>query len=193
MTLSPVFRSPDAVQALRREGVWDRLMPAARGQAEAIARVRQDMPEVLDACYFQASDDSLVGEPRIEFIQEFFFLIFFRSVLDTLGVAGQDLRFCSELNFCIKGTITAADNLFDDQDKDMLRLSTGSGARFRSILQLMTFERLMARAVSRGVEAGSVSESSSLLLQRELLSRMAAIGAHEGSEEGGIDDLLEPG
>jgi hypothetical protein len=190
-----VFRSDEAVRVLRLEGVWSRLDPAARGQAEAIALVRQDLPKVLDARYVDmgalaavAPDDPI----EVSFVQEFFFLILFRSVLQTVGVGTSGLALCSELNFCIKGTITAADNLFDDQDKALLPLKTGEGARFRSILQLLAFERLASRALERGVRAGSISKAAVEPLQSELLSRMAAIGALEGSEEGGVDGVLTP-
>ena len=194
MTLSPVFRSDEAVQVLRSAGIWNRLEPAARGQAEAIACVKRDLPKILDARYIDTSQ--LVAPPAdtigIEFIQEFFFLILFRSVLQTVGITTADLRLCCELNFCIKGTITAADNLFDEQDKAMLPLTIGHGSRFRSILQLIAFERLMSRALDRGVSAGSLSRSSAAQFQEELLSRMAAIGSLEGSEEGGVDGVMEP-
>ena len=194
MTLSPVFRSDEAVQILRTAGVWSRLDPAARGQADAIARVKQDIPEILDGKYIDlgrlgVDADEPIG---IEFVQEFFFLILFRSVLQTVGVTTVDLRLCCELNFCIKGTITAADNLFDDQDKALLPLKLGQGSRFRSILQLLAFERLTTRALDRGVRAGSISTASSAQFQKELLSRMAAIGSLEGSEEGGVEGVMEP-
>jgi len=194
MTLSPVFRSDEAVQILRTAGVWSRLDPAARGQAEAISRVKQDLPQILDAKYVDTA--RLVEDPDetigIEFVQEFFFLILFRSVLQTVGVTTADLRLCCELNFCIKGTITAADNLFDDQDKALLPLKLGQGSRFRSILQLLAFERLVSRALERGVNAGSISTASADQFQKELLSRMAAIGSLEGSEEGGVEGVMEP-
>jgi hypothetical protein len=194
MTLSPVFRSDEAVQILRTAGVWSRLDPAARGQAEAISRVKQDVPAILDGKYIDL--ERLVGDPQetigIEFVQEFFFLILFRSVLQTVGVTSEDLRLCCELNFCIKGTITAADNLFDDQDKTLLPLKLGRGARFRSILQLLAFERLVSRALDRGVGGGSISTAAAAQFQQELLSRMAAIGALEGSEEGGVEGVMTP-
>jgi hypothetical protein len=195
MTLSPVFRSDEAVRTLKLEGVWSRLDPAARGQAAAVANVRRDLPAVLDQTYIDMG--ALAGEDPgetigLEFVQEFFFLILFRSVLQTIGMATPDLALCSELNFCIKGTITAADNLFDDQDKALLPLKTGEGARFRSILQLLAFERLASRTLERGVCAGSISRPSAEQFQRELLSRMAAIGSLEGSEEGGVEGVLEP-
>ena len=56
MTLSPVFRSDDAVRVLRTAQVWSRLDPAARGQRDAIGCVKRDLPKVLDAAYIDASD-----------------------------------------------------------------------------------------------------------------------------------------
>jgi hypothetical protein len=195
MTLSPVFRSEEAVRVLRLEGVWSRLDPAASGQAEAIATVREDLPQVLEARYLDMHALAAAGPGEsieVSFVQEFFFLILFRSVLQTVGVEPGGLALCSELNFCIKGTITAADNLFDDQDKALLPLKAGEGARFRSILQLLAFERLASRSLERGVRAGVISAPSVQQFQRELLSRMAAIGSLEGSEEGGVDGVLRP-
>src|SRR5262245_1672323 len=127
MTLSPVFRSPDAVRELAAQRVWDCLAPAAQQQAEANTRVSADLRSVLDAAYVrdEASVAGNAGPSDLSFVQRFFFLVFFRSVLETLGVGRADLAFCSEMNFCIKGTITAADNLFDDQDKDLLALRVG--------------------------------------------------------------------
>ncbi len=193
MTLSPVFRSDEAVRELTKAGLWNQLAPAAQGQADAIATVRHDLPEVLDAGFIDV--EALANENAtfdLEFVQEFFFLILFRSVLETVGVGPAALTLCSELNFCIKGTITAADNLFDDQNKTLLPLKAGEGARFNSILQLLAFERLAARALQRGIRAGSITERSAEPFQRELLSRMAAIGSLEGSEEHGVAGVLPP-
>jgi hypothetical protein len=199
MTLSPVFRSPEAVRVLESEGVWSRLAPAASGQARAIANVKADLPRLLDpghldieALAASASAATLHDGVEVTFVQEFFFLILFRAVLQTIGVAGAGLDLCAELNFCIKGTITSADNLFDDQDKALLPLKVGEGARFRSILQLLIFERLMTGALDRGVRAGCISTVSAQQFQAELLTRMAAIGSLEGSEERGVEGVLEP-
>src|SRR5262249_7973470 len=156
--------------------------PAALGQADAIACVKRDLSNVLDARYIDVGQVAAARPDAIsiEFIQEFFFLILFRSVLQTVGISTADLKLCCELNFCIKGTITAADNLFDEQDKSLLPLKTGHGSRFRSILQLLAFERLMSRVIDRGVSAGSLSRTSAHQFQKDLLSRMAAIGSLEG-------------
>jgi len=193
MTLSPVFRSAEAVETLRAAGVWERLRPAALGQAAAIATVKRDLPLVLDRRFI---DQSELGDERVDgdmrFFQEFFFLILFRSILQSIRFSDAALDLCSQLNFCIKGTITAADNLFDDQNKSLLPLTTGKGDRFASILQLMAFERLTGLALARGVANGAITPAAVEEFQKARMSKMAAIGSLEGSEEGGVPSVLEP-
>ena len=186
MTLSPVFRSAEAVETLRAAGVWERLRPAALGQASAINTVKGDLPRVLEARVIDgpAGDERVDGDMR--FYQEFFFLILFRSILESIRFSEAQLTLCSELNFCIKGTITAADNLFDDQSKSLLPLRTGEGDRFASILQLMAFEQLTTLALQRGVANGAISPAAVEAFQKARMSRMAKIGSLEGSEEGGV-------
>src|SRR6185436_13041882 len=104
--------------------------------------------------------------------------------------SSRALDLYSELNFCLQGTITAADNLLDGEEKSLLPLVT-EGRCFGSILQLLCFERLTRRAFDRAVRAEVVTTGMSDRIQRDLLTRMATIGALEGSEEGGIDDILE--
>lgn len=197
MTLSPVFRSPDAVRLLEEEGVWRRLEPAIRGQADAVRALQEDMETLLDERYRTGPESppepEAVLEPEgLSFLQDYFFLILFRSLFESLGVSPERLRLYSELDFCIKGTITAADNIFDDQSKRLLPLRSDTGSRFLSILQLMCFERLLKRALDRGIAAGSLTEADADAVQRGLLDRMAAIGELEGSEEGGVDETPDP-
>jgi hypothetical protein len=197
MTLSPVFRSPTAVRLLERQGVWRHLAPDIEAQAEAVRVLYADLHEVLGArfrgeeAHVPTAAEALRPE-GLHFVQEYFFLILFRSIFASLGVTAERLRLYAELNFCIKGTITAADNIFDDQDKSLLPLAPVSGARFRSILQLMSFERLLRRTLDRGQHAGIVDGAQRDAILRALLDRMAAIGTLEGSEEGGVEEIPTP-
>jgi hypothetical protein len=127
----------------------------------------------------------------MKFFQDYFFLILFQSILQAIRFSPAALSLFSELNFCIKGTITAADNLFDDQDKSLLPLDAGEGARFHSILQMLAFERLTSLALTRGVGSGVLNLQQVELFQKERLSRMAAIGSLEGSEEGGVQAVMD--
>jgi hypothetical protein len=197
MTLSPVFRSPEAVRLLEEHGVWERLRPAMRAQARAVNALYQDLGELMDARFLhQGRRVPEEGEMRsaegLAFLQEYFFLVLFRSLFESLGVTPERLAFYTELNFCIKGTITAADNIFDDQGKSLLPLVEGSGSRFLSILQLMSFERLVRRSCDRAVAAGVIREEDTHAILRGLLNRMAEIGELEGSEEGGVDEIPTP-
>jgi len=197
MTLSPVFRSPEAVRLLEEEGVWERLGPAMEAQARAVNTLYGDLGNLMAPRFFHeekrapesGSDRSGEG---LAFLQEFFFLVLFRSLLEALGAGPERLALYAELNFCIKGTITAADNIFDDQSKSLLPLKEGPGSRFLSILQLMSFERLIRRSCDRAVEGGVMEPGHTHAILRGLLNRMAEIGELEGSEEGGVDVIPTP-
>lgn len=197
MTLAPVFRSSEAVKLLRRRGVWDQLACAVELQARGVQTVRTDLRCVIDTHFLDdhatpAGPDEPDEPENLAFIQDYFFLILFLSIFKSLGVPAQRLPFYAELDFCIMGTITAADNIFDDQAKQLLPLKTGQGARFASILQLMCFERLVRRAADRAIGAGLFSASTFDGAHKALLDQMARIGRLEGSEESGVDAILTP-
>lgn len=197
MTLSPVFRSPRAVQLLADEGVWERLVPDVDAQAIAVRVIHEDLASLIgeefrrEAPHVPGSDEVLTPE-GLTFLQEYFFLVLFRSIFRSLGVPDDRLQTYTELNFCVKGTITAADNLFDDQDKSLLPLAGHSGARFQSILQLMAFERLLRGVLDRAEHRELIDSAQARAIQRALLDRMAEIGVLEGSEEGGVDEIPHP-
>ncbi len=197
MTLSPVFRSQDAVTLLAERGVWSRLAGDMEAQAEAVRTIYADLEHVLGDPFRKASPhvpaaSEMTTPAGLRFLQDYFFLILFRSIFASLGIERHRLRMYTELNFCIKGTITAADNLFDDQAKSLLPLDDRAGSRFMSILQLMAFERLARRVLDRGEEAGVLADTERERVQRGLLDRMASIGTLEGSEEGGVVDVPTP-
>lgn len=197
MTLSPVFRSAEAVRLLEEQGVWRRLAPDVEAQARAVRTLYADLRDLLGPEYLglephvPTADEAATPE-GLHFLQEYFFLILFRSIFGSLGVPEERLRTYTELNFCIKGTITAADNIFDDQAKSLLPLAPAAGARYMSILQLMCFERLLRRVLDRGADTGVLGGAERQAIQRGLLDRMAAIGTLEGSEEGGVDEIPSP-
>ena len=197
MTLSPVFRSQKSVQLLAEHGVWSRLAPDMEAQANAVRKVYEDLEQVIDArfrteVHHVPSGDEVATPEGLHFLQEYFFLILFRSIFGSLGVEQGRLQAYTELNFCIKGTITAADNLFDDQAKTLLPLAPTSGARFVSILQLMSFERLLRGVLDRAAQRDVLGPEDVPAIQRALMDRMAEIGVLEGSEEGGVAGIPTP-
>lgn len=192
MTLSPIFRSRDAVRLLTSERLWPLLEGPAQGQRAANDRVVSDLPNVIATEWIATDRRQSDGTVDIEFVQQYFFLILFHSVLDAIGANPAHTRICAELNFCIKGTITAADNLFDGQDKRLLPLEAREGSTFGSILDLLVFESLTNRLLERGIQSDDISRQQATSIRRELLSMMASVGALEGSEEAGIDVIPPP-
>jgi hypothetical protein len=198
MTLSPVFRSPQAVRLLEQHGIWQRLAPSLALQAGAVLRIHDDLAHVigerfrLPAGQIPRGNDGRDGDAELLMLQDYFFLIVFLALFDSLGIAPQRLPFYAALNFCIKGTITAADNLFDDQAKSLLPLRAGGGPRYGSILQLICFERLVRRVAERAIAAGLFPREAFDRVLLGLLDRMAEIGQLEGSEEGGVHEIPTP-
>jgi len=177
--------------------VWKRLAPDVVAQTRAVRTLYGDLRQVIGSDFLAPepelpTPDGAGTTGELAFLQEYFFLILFRSIFRSLGVGEARLDVYTELNFCIKGTITAADNLFDDQDKSLLPLAPVTGARFMSILQLMCFERLLRGVLDRGVDTGTLDGRQRTAVQRSLLDRMASIGTLEGSEEGGVDQIPSP-
>ncbi|HOE96595.1 MAG TPA: class 1 isoprenoid biosynthesis enzyme [Candidatus Sumerlaeota bacterium] len=195
MTLSPVFRSERAVRLLEEHGIWGRLSSAAAQQAEGVQWVAAELGELISERHLAppADDRPLTpGDGPLSFMQEYFFLTLFLSLFESLGISPDRFPFYARLNFCIKGTITAADNLFDGQSKSLLPLREVEGACFGSILQLMCFERLLRRVGDRAVNDGLFSATAFAEVQRGLLDRMAEIGLLEGSEEAGVSEIPTP-
>ena len=188
MTLDPVFRSQDAVEQIRRDGFLERMADSRLAHEEAIRYIHGLMPQVLGPGYM---DPQAAVPGEIEFLQNHFFLILFHSVFKTLDPGPARMLFYSRLNFCIKGVVTAGDNLFDDEAKKLLPLAVdGAGTRFASILQLLCFDRLMHRVCDDAVADGCITRDQAIAVHRGLLDRLASIGTLEGSEEKGVSEIL---
>ena len=184
MTLSPIFRSPEAVEALRSRGYMRSLRASVKAQRESKRRIHELLRDVVSADYLAES-----RQPRDDtaFLQEHFFLALFHSLFRAIECPADRLRGYSLLNQCIKGLVTAGDNLFDNEAKMALPLKLGQGAAFASIMQMLCFDHLIARVLEE--ETPFFSAEDKVAFRKLLLSRMAYIGTLEGSEEGGVDDV----
>jgi len=184
MTLSPIFRSPEAVEALRTKGYMKAMRPALKAQRESKRRLHKLLRDVVTQDYL---GPERLPENDVAFLQEHFFLALFHSLFRAIGCPKDRLRGYSLLNQCIKGLVTAGDNLFDGEAKMALPLNLGEGARFASIMQMLCFDHLIARVLEEDTPFFTAQDK--VEFRRSLLSRMAFIGTLEGSEEGGVDEV----
>lgn len=185
MTLSPIFRSIDAVEMLETKGYLARLRPSIAAQREYVRELNGLLRDVIDAKYIASNPDE---DDDLTFLQEHFFLTLFDSVFRTLGCSPQRLRMYGLLNLCVKGMVVAGDNLFDNEAKMDLPLALGKGRCFASIMQLLCFDHLAMRVLERcGAE---VKPEEVVRFRRDLVSALAYIGTLEGSEEAGVQSIL---
>jgi hypothetical protein len=184
MTLAPVFRSPEAVKALQEKGYWHRLEPSIAAHREADSILNALLQEVIHTRYLQPS-------PRpaddLSFLQENFFLILFHSVFKTLDCEPERLDCYTLLNYCIRGIVLSGDNLFDEEEKLVLPLALSQGKRFKSIVQMMCFQGLVQRVLTR--HGGWLTEEEKVRFQQDLLDALTAIGTLEGAEEAGVRSI----
>ncbi len=185
MTLAPVFRSADAVEALSEKGHLDRLADAIAAERAYESRIHTLLRDVLAAEFLQ---DNTPETDDITFLQEHFFLILFDAVFRALGCPSDRLNLYGQLNLCLKGQVVAGDNLFDNESKLDLPLNLGDGARFTSIMQLLCFDHLIARVFETHDEKLPTDRIAEF--RRELLTALARIGTLEGSEERGVETIL---
>lgn len=186
MTLAPVFRSEEGTALLRERGILDRLAEDIADQRAALHDLELHLAEIIGEQYRRpATATGSSSQTDMEFLQDHFFLLLFRNLFRTLG-AGDRLAFYTRLNVCIKGIITAADNLFDHEFKELIPLRLSTGVTFGSIVQLMTFERLVM-LLGQDAEAAKLLPAGRFReINRDLLTRLTFIGALEGSEEDGV-------
>ncbi|HSW45860.1 MAG TPA: hypothetical protein VLM89_09840 [Phycisphaerae bacterium] len=185
MTLSPIFRSLEAVEMLEMKGYLARLRPSIEAERACSRELAELLRDVIDDRYIAADGNE---DDEIVFLQEHFFLTLFDSVFRTLGCPADRLRMYGLLNLCVKGLVVAGDNLFDREAKMDLPLKLGRGQCFASIMQLICFDHLIMRVLER---CGSLVKPDEVVrFRRDLVSALAYIGTLEGSEEAGVDAVL---
>ncbi|MHC4942710.1 MAG: class 1 isoprenoid biosynthesis enzyme [Planctomycetota bacterium] len=184
MTLAPVFRSPEAVNALESKGYWAKMESSFAAHREADRILHDLLESVLDPRYLEAEP---IPADDLPFLQENFFLILFRSLFETLKCEKEHLDCYTLLNICIRGLVLCGDNLFDDEEKLVLPLKLGQGRRFLSIVQMMSFQNLLSRVLDQ--HGGWLEADEKVLFHKNLLSTLTDIGHLEGSEEAGVDEV----
>lgn len=185
MTLSPIFRSHNAVEALKSRGYLDRLAPSIAAERAYVDTLHGLLADVIDRRYLA---DHIVRADDIAFLQEHFFLTLFDSVFRALGCPAQRLHTYGLLNLCVKGLVVSGDNLFDNEAKMDLPLALGKGRLFASIMQMLCFDHLVMRILEK--HPPGPPEDGAMRYRRDLLNELAFIGTLEGSEEAGVNSIL---
>ena len=126
----------------------------------------------------------------LQYAQRNSFSILFLAIYQAIGVSVERRRVYGLVNHCIRGLVTAADNLLDDEYKEMLPLKFPERARtFKSVMHLLLFDRALYEVID---EAARISPEGRAELHRRLFQAMVVIGEEEATEEGGVRDIFTP-
>jgi hypothetical protein len=129
----------------------------------------------------------------LRYTRKNFFSILFLAVYRAMGIHEERRLLYGVINHAIRGIVTAADNLLDDEYKEMLPLRFAAGAsRFKSIMHLLLFDRILYQVVDDAVEKRIISPEDRPRILQTILDALVPIGEEEATEEGGVDRLLTP-
>ena len=129
----------------------------------------------------------------LHYVQKNFFSILFLAIYKAMGIQAERRHHYGMLNHCLRGIVTGADNILDDEYKEMLPLNFPEPAvRFKSIMHILLFDRFIVR-ITKSMEAQNLlGEADPFRLQQKLFDALVPIGAEEAQEEGGIHGILPP-
>jgi hypothetical protein len=129
----------------------------------------------------------------LRYTRKNFFSILFLAVYRAMGIHEERRLLYGVINHAIRGIVTAADNILDDEYKEMLPLRFAAGAsRFKSIMHLLLFDRILYQVVDDAVEKRIISAEDRPRILQTILDALVPIGEEEATEEGGVDRILTP-
>lgn len=169
---------------------YRKLYAALKEHRRVEGEIQHLLVELLEASYIRP-----VGLPRrnpLAYAQRNFFSILFLSLYQAIGIPAERRLLYGMINHCLRGIVTGADNLLDDEYKELLPLNFPAEAtRFKSVMHILLFDRMLFRIGKRFQELGFVAASDTVL-DSALFAAIVPIGAGEAQEEGGIKEIITP-
>ena len=168
--------------------IYRKLYPSLREHRKVEATIGALLAETLE--------ERFIGPPPgrinpLRYAQKNFFSILFLAIYQAIGIPGDRRLFYGCLNHCLRGIVTGADNLLDNEYKEMLPLAfPATATKFKSVMHIMLFDRFLNKLAGRMADFGLAGDSG--LLQDALFRAIVPIGAEEASEEGGVSTILPP-
>ncbi len=167
------------------------------GKSDALILLEDELHEALEL-YWKTAGRILEGsgtrlydapEGYYAFSSNFFSALFLYSYHRAGIDRGRRVLYAA-LNQCIRGMVTGADNILDDEYKKTLETDLPEeGTRFRSVLDIMVSDRVLFDLLSHAMpgEVKKILGASAVSLRALVRS-----GAQEAGEETGVGDILSP-
>ena len=115
------------------------------------------------------------------------FSTLFQSVYHLMDIAEPRRMLYGKLIHLFRIWVTSADNLLDDEDKEVVPIAMPGHARvMRQVVAVMAADRVLAELLNDAVDQAVLTPSQRDALSRESLCRLLPSAAQEATEEGGI-------
>ena len=115
------------------------------------------------------------------------FSTLFQSVYHLMDVPAPRRMLYGKLIHLFRIWVTSADNLLDEEDKEVVPIAMPGSARvMRQVVAVMAADRLLAEILNDAVAQGALTAVQRDELARESLRRLLPSAAQEATEEGGI-------
>lgn len=173
-------------------GIYRKLYSSLKEQRQVETDLLHHLDAVLGEKYISSKTKKKLGP--LKYAQKNFFSILFLAIYKALGILPEKRKHYGMINHCLRGIITGADNLLDDEYKEMLPLNFPEPAiRFKSVMHILLFDRFIVRVTNtmakQNLLPGNVDVAD---LQQKLFDAIVPIGAEEAQEEGGVHQILSP-
>ncbi len=120
------------------------------------------------------------------------FSIFFQVCTQPLELSAEQKLFYARVSQCLRALVTGCDNLLDDEFKEVIPFALiGSGSRFRSVMTIMTADRIISNLAAAELAAGKFSLEQVEKLSRVVMTVLTPSGLEEHEEES-LDKLTIP-
>ena len=169
---------------------YKKLYRSLREHKQMEDQLRNLLAETLEQKFIQGGRSGPWNP--VKYAQKNFFSILFLAIYRSIGIPEERRLWYGAINHCLRGIVTGADNLLDNEYKEMLPLNFPPAAtRFKSIMHLLVFDRFLIKLAERMASLGIATSPPEL--HDALFRAIVPIGAEEAQEEGGVQTILSPG
>lgn len=124
--------------------------------------------------------------------RNFFSTLFLYSYY-RIGIPSERRVLYAAVNQCLRGMVTGCDNILDDEYKTTLETDLPTKAhRFRSVLDIMVADRVLFAILQDYCLTHNFPVDLALQASTASLQALTRSGVQEASEEGGIEERLDP-
>jgi len=158
---------------------WPLWREACAIQGQVVESFHQEAGTVLkDACRLRPFKKDLVEMERN------LFSILFITCTQPFALTPTKNLFYARINHCLRALVTGCDNLLDDEYKEVIPFALeGSGSKFRSVMTIMTADRLIADLAATEMANDNLSLNKFKELSRMVMTVLTPSGIEEHEEE----------